>query len=876
MIFSTFRTVGKLCLFTSLWLYSTGSTGQTGAGMPGHMPYPDEDMACGFAQVHAKKMLDPVFRAKQEAAEEILYRNALEINRLRDKGQRGGKTEDTEKALEILTIPIVVHIIHLSAEANPGDGPSNPTDEQILAGINHLNDAYRNVGMYAPSGHITDPAVQSVNVEIQFCLAQRDINGRPSTGILRYANDTFSNLNSDQEDPGMQEWVATQDGGVYPGTDYAHVWLVNEICQDSGSPNIPNPCGIAGYAYFPGGHGSVNNGVVNVAQYWGASVNSSKVHIHEFGHYLNLYHSFQGGCANGDCLQQGDRVCDTPPDNSTAYTACGDPANSCHTDADDTSANNPLRSDVDDLYENYMDYSVSNCQNTFTQGQKDRMRAALLGVRASLLNSQACVPTQGPEAGLEAINYPDQSLCTPQFVPQVTVKSNGSEAINSLLFGITLDGVPQNNVSWNGNIPSGQSQQISLASVVVSGQGQHELIVELLQSNGAPDPFSNNNLRIRYFQYAASITALPYCEDLEDGMIHPDWVVSNPDDGPGFAPASINGCSSQGNFAIGLQTWGTFPSTGTVEDLFTQSIDLSNTSNAQLTFDVAYAVYYSNFNTILDVAVSTDCGQSYSNLYHKTGNQLATATRPASGADDPAAFFIPESCSEWRTESIALDQYSGQQILLRFRASTADLTGSSFGYYWGNNLYLDNLCLNGETMPCSNGALNLNADPLSPGVYAARTISSSGGVSSGAQVQFTAEEEIRLTPGFHAEPGSIFQAVIGPCSENIREETPQLEATALPEQQAAMSIRQPLELSVSPNPLHERATIRYFVPEELPQPKLLLLAADGRKVQELTPGAAVGNWQTLELDGQQLPAGMYFLLLRAGDQLVSRKIMIQH
>ncbi|MEL6867764.1 MAG: M43 family zinc metalloprotease, partial [Bacteroidota bacterium] len=35
-------------------------------------------------------------------------------------------------------------------------------------------------------------------------------------------------------------------------------------------------------------------------------------------HYLGLYHTFQGGCTNNDCTTDGDRVCDTPPDQSTA------------------------------------------------------------------------------------------------------------------------------------------------------------------------------------------------------------------------------------------------------------------------------------------------------------------------------------------------------------------------------------------------------------------------------------------------------------------------------------------------------------------------------------------------------------------------------
>lgn len=106
------------------------------------------------------------------------------------------------------------------------------------------------------------------------------------------------------------------------------------------------------------------------------------------GHYLNLLHTFQGGCPNGDCLTNGDQVCDTPPDQVT-FSACG--YNSCATDTDDTSPNNPLTFDVVDRTENYMDYSPFSCYHAFTPGQADRMYDAIELARSSLLQSEGCL-----------------------------------------------------------------------------------------------------------------------------------------------------------------------------------------------------------------------------------------------------------------------------------------------------------------------------------------------------------------------------------------------------------------------------------------------------------------------------------------------------
>ena len=66
---------------------------------------------------------------------------------------------------------------------------------------------------------------------------------------------------------------------------------------------------------------------------------------HEIGHYLGLDHTFANGCANADCMLDGDRVCDTPPDNSPSFAPCG--INSCNTDSPD----------LPDDTENYMDYT---------------------------------------------------------------------------------------------------------------------------------------------------------------------------------------------------------------------------------------------------------------------------------------------------------------------------------------------------------------------------------------------------------------------------------------------------------------------------------------------------------------------------------------
>lgn len=340
-----------------------------------------------------------------------------------------------------LVIPVVVYIVH-SSGLLPGT-QENITDAQVQSQLAALNQAFSTQG-------------------IVFCLATRDsVTGATLTGstpgIIRIADSTLTNHQFSQE--GALKGLSTLGGN-----NYLRIWVVK---------NIDNGSGVVGYARFPGTVPVALEGVVMRYDVFGDTAacagcpllpnyDRGKILAHEVGHYLSLYHTFQGGCAGmfaSDCATNGDQLCDTP---QIASANSGCPFGTI-TSCDGTSA----------LINNHMDYTNDVCRTAFTADQTLRMQAALTLARSALVAPPNLVATGvactgGINASFAATDY---SPCPNTSVTLTGLTTSGATYAWDFGDGSTGTGNPVTHAYASGG-PKTVSLTVTSGSVSVSSAQQ--------------------------------------------------------------------------------------------------------------------------------------------------------------------------------------------------------------------------------------------------------------------------------------------------------------------------------------------------------------------------------------------------------------------
>jgi hypothetical protein len=568
-------------------------------------------------------------------------------------------------------IPVVIHIVH-------DFGSEYMSDDAIFDAVEFWNKVF----------NASNPDISEVvarfkpdigNANIRLHLATKDPSGNPTKGITR-----------------RQSYLTTRGGDNakmdgWPNNQYINIWMINKFSADHS--------GAAAYAYYPSSGAAIPmyDGVIGLASY----LNTDKTYPHELGHVLNLAHTW--GSTNDPGVACGDDlVGDTPP--TKGHTSC------TAADLNDVTCSSP---DINNT-QNIMEYAY--CSKMFTNGQVDRMQAALSSSVAGRNNLYS--PTNLAATGALS-NRPDLPV-VPEFSIEKGVMSWGGVTTEKAVFlcqNATTKFSFKNrsyndtvtSVDWtfsNNPTTASSSEMVSTVTNSFKDAGWVKVTMTVKGNNTAAQTITRDAVYVasntaysggyaNYFN-AGDFNDWPMFNHYNNGF---KWEYNNSNGYPdGYGCIRFRGYDAR----TGSERYSGNPD-GDFDDMYTPAFDLTSIgggSSVNLNFFTAgAAATRSSGNDSLQIFASSTCGDTWVKIATLKSADLNNNTRQD-------AEFAPTNASQWKGQTIAIPSTQRtNKTFFRFRYFAA--SGS-------NNLYLDNFKITPWTTEISEVSTNANEVKLFP------------------------------------------------------------------------------------------------------------------------------------------------------------------
>lgn len=526
-------------------------------------------------------------------------------------------------------IPVVFHIVHMY-------GTENVSDAQVLSGLEVLNRNFRK--QHPDTGSIpTAFKAIAADCDIEFRLAHKDPNGNCTDGINR-----IPSLLTKVGDHRVKDLIHWEPSA------YLNVYVVKSIANLAGHCLMPDQA-----AAKPEWDGIVidDSYLGNIGT---SSEQTSVVMAHEAGHYLNLFHIWGGNNVPGYFYQPvgqagncaiGDDVTDTPP--TTGWSNCNLSAASCGNTIDNV--------------QNAMDYSY--CNFMFTQGQRQRMRAALNSPIASRNNLIT-------DANHLATGIDLNSLCRVDFKPDRAITC----MLDTVSFKDKSMATPD---SWLWNFGDGETSTLQNPTHIYYAAGAYP--VTLLATKGADTIssavqtiyVSDINPVAAYVQPFDSLNNFSdaaLLQETDNALL--EFEISNANSGYNSARAAWIHTADTTDAYSGRST------------LTSSAIQLGGQINPTFSLQYACAQRELNSDDQLEVLISNDCGHTWLSMGKRKGPNLRT-----NSAADNNPWWTPADSTEWRAYSFTIPAaYCVSNFMFRIEATAFRL----------NSLYIDNINVNAD------------------------------------------------------------------------------------------------------------------------------------------------------------------------------------
>ncbi|MGB0430169.1 MAG: M43 family zinc metalloprotease [Bacteroidia bacterium] len=554
---------------------------------------------------------NPNLLLRQENHEAELYEKVNAANKKSNSG------------CDVRIIPTVFHIIH-------ANGSENISDQRVKEYVAQVNDVWRfrniDVEDLDPLWHerVTD-------MQVELRLAKYDPKGRPTSGIVRVESNLTVNAGDDIKS--LSQWDPDR---------YLNIYIVRTIAG-GGTTGI-----ILGYAYFPWMEQRINDSTTNAGILIRSDVFNRQTLSHELGHYLDLYHPFQGSCGTS-CQTSGDRVCDTPPVFRSS-SGCNKNQNTC---------SNDQSTDERDMIENIMDYS--DCRTVLTAGQKVRVDNCFKQYRYQLI-SQDNLYLTGALDSSETLGEPVAA-----FETSSTTICEGTE-----LDFTDLSCTKKDSTDYKWFFPSGTPSAAFTPdpTVTYNKAGSYDVTL-IIANNAGTDTLIMENY-ITVMKKVSSIKA-PFIQDFSGNEFpYSDWSLSNTDNDLNWEWTEDFGFDGDGSLV--LNTHNTSKQ-GETYSFATPALDLSTSKVFELNFDVAYSNVSDASLELLEIYAIDACRNVELLRFTERSSKLSSVENAITTSFEPTE-------NQWKHYTVDMN------LAKSLTSASIEFRFTSYGE---QNIYIDNI-----------------------------------------------------------------------------------------------------------------------------------------------------------------------------------------
>ncbi|MCD8439645.1 PKD domain-containing protein [Tenacibaculum finnmarkense] len=255
---------------------------------------------------------------------------------------------------------------------------------------------------------------------------------------------------------------------------------------------------------------------------------------------------------------------------------------------------------------------------------------------------------------------------------------------NNVQFNDTSTGVP---TSWDWTFEGGTPANSTEKNPVVTYDTAGNYSVTLTATNATGTGTTTTKTS---FVTVKDVTALPYNQDFEGTFPIANWEIINHDNDEILWEKRTD--AGNGDSSCMIINNADNP-TDKIDELIINPLDFSSDGDKKMSFDLSYTKFTNAYGTDAEsdspdklmVLVSKNCGLTWTEVYNKTHTELETVQvrdLEATPDDNEANDFIPSKASDWRKESIDLNDFTGNSsILIKFK----NISG------YGTRIWIDNL-----------------------------------------------------------------------------------------------------------------------------------------------------------------------------------------